>query len=100
MPTGCVSFFALTVFVLPDRLPIYWQLVVKMMIFGQPWCDLLEDLKSGQGRRVDRENISGSDLQQETFKINHCEYRLLDRNRVVEDPDFTLCGLKVSRRLA
>jgi len=100
MPTGCVSFFALTVFILPYRLPIYWQLVVKMMIFWQHWGDLLEDLKSSQGRRDDSEDISGFDLQHETFKINHCEYRLLDRNRVVEDPDFTLCGLKVSRRLA
>lgn len=37
--------FALTVFILPYRLSIYWQLVVKMMIFWQHWCDLLEDLK-------------------------------------------------------
>ena len=44
--------------------------------------------------------VVGLDSPQEKCQINNCEYRFLDLNRVVEAPDFTLCGLKVSRRLA
>lgn len=40
------------------------------------------------------EIISGSDSQSETCKISGRDYRLLDLNRVLEDPDFTVCGLK------
>lgn len=49
-----------------------------------------------KNEEVDSGVISGLD----SCQINNCEYRFLDLNRVVEDPDFTLCGLKVSRRLA
>ena len=53
-----------------------------------------------KNKEVDSDAISGLDSYQDTCQINNCEYRFLDLNRVVEDPDFTLCGLKVSRRLA
>ncbi len=49
-----------------------------------------------KNEEVDSGVMSGLD----SCQINNCEYRFLDLNRVVEDPDFTLCGLKVSRRLA
>jgi hypothetical protein len=53
-----------------------------------------------KNEEVDSDAIFGLDSHQDTCQINNCEYRFLDLNRVVEDPDFTLCGLKVSRRLA
>lgn len=40
------------------------------------------------------EIFSGSDSQSETCNISGHDYRLLDLNRVLEDPDFTVCGLK------
>ena len=53
-----------------------------------------------ENEEVESDAVSGFDSLQDTCQINNCEYRFLDLNRVVEDPDFTLCGLKVSRRLA
>jgi hypothetical protein len=53
-----------------------------------------------KNEEVDSATHSGFNTHQETCQINNCEYRFLDLNRVVEDPDFTLCGLNVSRRLA
>ncbi len=53
-----------------------------------------------KNEEIDFDAVSGLDSHQDTCQINNCEYRFLDLNRVVEDPDFTLCGLKVSRRLA
>ena len=38
--------------------------------------------------------ISGCDPQSEMCEIGGRDYRLLDLNRVLEDPDFTVCGLK------
>jgi chemotaxis signal transduction protein len=53
-----------------------------------------------KNEEVDSDAMPRLDSHQDTYQINNCEYRFLDLNRVVEDPDFTLCGLKVSRRLA
>ncbi len=53
-----------------------------------------------KNEEVDSKAVSGLDSHQETCQINNCEYRFLDLNCVVEGSDFTLCGLKVSRRLA
>ena len=43
---------------------------------------------------IDSEDIAGSASQYETCKIDGCDYHLLDLNRIVEDSDFTLCGLR------
>lgn len=40
------------------------------------------------------EMTSGSDSQSETCEVSGRDYRLLDLNRVLEDPDFTVCGFK------
>jgi chemotaxis signal transduction protein len=66
-------------------------------LIGVPADKIIRITKNGE---VDSESIPGHVSQHKTCEINNCEYRLLDLNRVVEDPDFTLCGLKVSRRLA
>ena len=36
----------------------------------------------------------------ESFEINGCNYRQLDLNAILGDPDFSMCGLKDLRRLA
>lgn len=65
-------------------------------LIGVPADRILRITKNDE---VDSDNLSEFDTQHETCEIHNCEYRFLDLNRV-GDPDFTLCGLKVSRRLA
>ncbi len=38
--------------------------------------------------------MSGCDPQSKMCEIDGRDYRLLDLNQVLEDPDFTVCGLK------
>lgn len=32
--------------------------------------------------------------RRESYEINGCRYRLLDLNMILDDPDFSMCGLK------
>lgn len=61
-------------------------------LIGVPADRILRITKTGE---IDSEVVSGCGSQHQTFEINRCEYRLLDLNLVVEDPDFTFSGLKV-----
>jgi len=81
-----------------DSLPAFVLVCeAEFGLIGVPADRIIRITKSEE---VDFDAISGPDSHQDMCQINNCEYRFLDLNRVVEDPDFTLCGLKVSRRLA
>jgi len=43
--------------------------------------------ESGQGEAV-------GDLHGESYEINGCTYRQLDLNAVLDNPEFSMCGLK------
>lgn len=43
---------------------------------------------------IDLELVPSGDFQGKKCEIDGCNYRLLDLNRVLEDPTFTVCGLK------
>ena len=43
---------------------------------------------------ISPEIITGNDSQDEVCEIGGRDYRLLDLNRVLEDPDFSVCRLK------
>ena len=58
---------------------------------GVPADRIVRITKTGE---VDSEAISGCDSQEETCEISGRNYRLLDLNRVLADPDFTMCDLK------
>lgn len=81
-----------------DSLPAFVLVCeAEFGLIGVPADRIIRITKSEE---VDFDAISGPDSHQDMCQNNNCEYRFLDLNRVVEDPDFTLCGLKVSRRLA
>ena len=60
-------------------------------VVGVPADRIVRITKTGE---VDAKVMSGCDSREETCEISGCNYRLLDLNRVLEDPDFTVCGLK------
>ena len=81
-----------------DPLPAF--ILVCEAAFGLIGVPADRIIRITKNEEVDSDAMPRLDSHQDTCQINNCEYRFLDLNRVVEDPDFTLCGLKVSRRLA
>ncbi len=60
-------------------------------LVGIPADKIVKITKIGE---IGSEVIPEADSQYDTCKIDGCDYHLLDLNLIVEDPDFTLCGMK------
>lgn len=60
-------------------------------MIGVPADKIVRITKTGE---VSADAISGCDSQNELCEVSGHKYRMLDLNRMLEEPAFTICGLR------